>query len=56
MKKKTKAKQERLVQIKNPKTGNYTKIDKLRGSIVGHKKGGKPYKGIPIKRNKRKWD
>ncbi len=36
-----------LVQIKNPKTGKYTKIDKVSGKILAHKKSAGPYKGIP---------
>ena len=37
-----------LVQIKNPKTKRYVKIDKSTGSIVAHKKTRGPYKGIKI--------
>lgn len=36
------------VQLKNPKTGLYTKIDKEKGVIVSHKKTKGPYKGVPI--------
>lgn len=37
-----------VVQIKNPKTGKYTKIDKTSGKILAHKKSDGPYKNIPI--------
>lgn len=37
-----------LVQVRNPVTGRYVKIDKARGSIVAHKKTDGPYKGIRI--------
>jgi hypothetical protein len=39
-----------LVQIKNPKSGHYVKIDRTSGRILDHKKSEGPYKGIPIAR------
>lgn len=38
----------RFVQVKNPRTLRYVKIDRSGGKIIGHKKDCKPYKGIPI--------
>jgi hypothetical protein len=38
----------RFTQALNPKTRKYVKIDTEKGSIVGHKRDGKPYKNIPI--------
>ena len=38
----------RFVQVKNPKTGKYVKIDRLKGNIISHKKSKNPYKNIPI--------
>jgi hypothetical protein len=37
-----------LVQVQNPKTGLYVKIDRDKGVIVGHKKTNGPYGNIPI--------
>jgi hypothetical protein len=39
-----------VVQVKNPKSGNYVKIDRAAGKIVSHKKSKGPYKGIPVAR------
>lgn len=36
------------VQLKNPRTGRYVKIDRTRGLIVASKKSDGPYKNIPI--------
>jgi hypothetical protein len=36
------------VQLKNPRSGLYVKVDRTRGLIVGHKKSRGPYKNIPI--------
>ena len=38
----------RFVQILNPKSHKYTKIDRDKGTIVGHKSDSKPYKNILI--------
>ena len=37
------------VQIKNPVTGRYVKLDTKTGRIIAHKKSKGPYKGIPMK-------
>jgi len=37
-----------LVQLRNPKTGLYVKIDRTIGAILSHKKSLGPYKGVPI--------
>lgn len=37
-----------LIQIKNPISNRYVKIDRTVGSILSHKKSPGPYKGIPI--------
>jgi hypothetical protein len=36
------------VQLKNPRTGRYVKIDRTQGLIVAHKKSEGPYKNVPI--------
>ncbi len=43
-----------VVQVKNPKTDRYVKIDRSRGRIVDHKKSAGPYKNIPIARKRKK--
>ena len=46
-----------LVQLRNPRTGLYVKIDKAIGAILSHKKSPGPYKGIRIhggKKNEKK--
>ena len=42
-----------VVQVKNPKTGRYVKIDRTAGKILSSKKSSKPYKNIPVARKKR---
>jgi hypothetical protein len=37
-----------IVQIKNPRTGHYVKIDRSEGRVLSHKKSPGPYKGVPI--------
>jgi hypothetical protein len=39
-----------VVQVKNPRTGHYVKIDRAEGRIIDHKKSEGPYKGVPIAR------
>lgn len=39
-----------VVQVKNPRTGHYVKIDRTQGRILDHKKSDGPYKGVPIAR------
>ncbi|HYR10441.1 MAG TPA: hypothetical protein VEQ60_21885 [Longimicrobium sp.] len=36
------------VQLKNPRTGRYVKIDRTQGLIIAHKKSAGPYKNVPI--------
>ena len=42
-----------VIQVKNPKTNKYVKIDRNAGRIVSHKKSDGPYKGVPIARKKK---
>jgi len=42
-----------VVQIKNPKSGKYVKIDRSAGKIISHKKSEGPYKGVPVARKKK---
>jgi len=37
-----------VVQVKNPRTGLYIKIDRTVGIIVAHKTTDRPYKGVPV--------
>jgi len=39
-----------IVQVKNPKTGHYVKIDRSRGQIISHKKSVGKYKDVPVAR------
>ena len=39
-----------LIQICNPKTNRWVKIDRESGKIIGHKKSPGPYKNIRIYR------
>lgn len=48
------AKKRDIVQVKNPKTGNYVKIDRSAGKIIAHKKSSGPYKGVPVARKRKK--
>jgi len=43
-----------IVQIKNPKSGHYVKIDRNVGRIINHKSTKGPYKNIPIIRKNSK--
>ena len=43
-----------IVQVKNPKTGRYVKIDREEGMIIAHKKSQGPYKDVPIARKRKK--
>jgi len=43
-----------IVQVKNPKTDRYVKLDRDAGKIIDHKKSPGPYKNIPIARKKNK--
>lgn len=42
-----------VVQVKNPKTKRYVKIDRTAGKIVSQKKSSGPYKGVPVARKKK---
>ena len=42
-----------IVQVKNPKTNRYVKIDRDKGTIVSQKKSEGPYKNIPIARKRK---
>jgi hypothetical protein len=39
-----------VVQVKNPRTGHYVKIDRDEGRIIDHKKSQGPYKNVPVAR------
>jgi len=41
-----------VVQVKNPKTQRYVKIDRSAGKIVSHKRSSGPYKGVPVARKR----
>lgn len=42
-----------IVQVKNPKSGHYVKIDRSKGKILDHKKSEGPYKNVPIARKRK---
>ena len=46
-------KKENIVQVKNPRTGHYVKINREQGQIIAHKKSDVPYKGVPIARKRK---
>lgn len=37
-----------IVQVRNPKSDRYVKIDRDAGKILSHKKTPGPYKNVPI--------
>jgi len=43
----------KIVQIKNPITKRYVKIDREKGRIIAHKPDRGRYKNIPILRKKK---
>lgn len=43
-----------VVQVKNPRTGRYVKIDRAKGKILSHKKSEGKYKNIPVARKAQK--
>jgi len=47
------AKKKDVVQVKNPKTNRYVKIDRSAGKIVSSKKSTGPYKNVPVARKKK---
>ncbi len=42
-----------IVQVKNPRTNHYVKIDRTEGKIVSHKKSAGPYKNVPVARKRK---
>jgi len=42
-----------VVQVKNPRSGHYVKIDRSAGKIISHKKSTGPYKGIKVARKRK---
>jgi len=42
-----------VVQVKNPRTGHYVKIDRSAGKIVSHKKSEGPYRNVPVARKRK---
>lgn len=40
---------DKIIQVKNPRTGRYIRINREKAIITGHKKTPGPYKNIPIK-------
>lgn len=42
-----------VVQVKNPRTDRYVKIDRSVGRIIDHKKSAGPYKDIPVARKRK---
>lgn len=43
-----------VVQVKNPKTNRYVKIDRAAGKIVSSKRSMGPYSNVPVARKKKK--
>lgn len=46
------AKKHEIVQVKNPRTGKYVKIDRTEGRIIDHKKSEGQYKNVPVARKR----
>lgn len=42
-----------VVQVKNPRTDRYVKIDRSAGKIIAHKKSKGPYKDVPVARKRK---
>jgi hypothetical protein len=42
-----------IVQVKNPKSDRYVKIDRSAGKIISHKPTEGPYKGVPVARKRK---
>jgi len=42
-----------VVQVKNPRTERYVKIDRTEGKILSQKKSEGPYKDVPIARKRK---
>jgi hypothetical protein len=47
------AKKADVVQVKNPRTGRYVKIDRSAGKIVASKKSAGKYANIPVARKRK---
>lgn len=47
------AKKHDIVQVKNPRSGHYVKIDRTVGKIVSHKKSDGPYKNVRVARKRK---
>jgi hypothetical protein len=43
----------KIVQMKNPKTGRYVKVNKTKGTIIRYKQTPGPYKNVPIARTRK---
>jgi hypothetical protein len=39
-----------IVQVKNPRTNRYVKINRTEGKIIGQKPSVGPYKNVPVAR------
>ena len=37
-----------IVQLRNPRSGHYVKVDRTQGKILDHKRSAGPYKNVPI--------
>jgi hypothetical protein len=48
------AKKKDIVQVKNPRSGHFVKIDRDAGKIIDHKKTAGAYKNVPIARKSTK--
>jgi len=42
-----------VVQVRNPRSGHYVKIDRSAGKIISHKKSDGPYKNVPVARKRK---
>lgn len=49
-----KGKERDIVQVKNPRTGHYVKIDRDAGRILDYKKSEGAYKGVPVARKSKR--
>jgi len=48
------SKKKDIVQVRNPRSGHFVKIDRTAGKIIDHKKSDGAYKGVPIARKSSK--
>ncbi|CAB5506136.1 hypothetical protein THERMOS_2241 [Bathymodiolus thermophilus thioautotrophic gill symbiont] len=42
-----------VVQVRNPRSGHYVKIDRTEGRIMSHKKSAGKYKNVPVARKRK---